>query len=210
MRKLINIVKKPLLYGAIGVFAVFTILLVVISSLKHGKTYEYEMNVAGIKMTSTYTFVDDDTIAIEVSGFGMSEESEFEYKIEDGFLYQKYETLEEGVFQWEKMGEINAYEIVLETVDEETGFDMKLVMECKTNKAVRTLSIVMMVVSGLAVAGSVAVTILDKKGIIKLKSESKAEENAENSEGVETTETPVEVEETPAETVEVQEPKVEE
>lgn len=209
MRKLINIVKKPLLYGAIGVFAVFTILLVVISSLKHGKTYVYKMDVAGIKIETTYTF-DGDTIAVEASGFGMSEESEFEYKIEDGFLYQKYETFEEGVFEWEKMGKINAYEIVLETVDEETGLDIELVMECEVNKNVRTLSIVMMVISGIAVAGAVAVIVLDKKGIIKLKSEAKVEENAENSEGVETAETPVEVAETPAETVEVQEPKVEE
>lgn len=203
MRKFINIVKKPLLYGAIGVFAVFTILLVVISSLKHGKTYEYEMNVAGIKMTATYTFEDDDTIAVNSTAFGMSEESEIEYKIEDGVLYQKFETFEEGVFEWEKMGKINAYEIVLETVDEETGLDIELVMECKANKNVRTLSIVMMVISGIAVAGAVAVIVLDKKGIIKLKSEAKVEENADvQAESVENTETPVDVvkEETSVET----------
>ncbi len=195
MRKLINFVKKPLLYGAIGFFAVFTILLVVISSLKHGKTYEYEMNVAGIKMSATYTFEDDDTIAIKSTVFGMSEEDEIEYKIEDGVLYQKFETLEEDVFEWEKMGKINAYEIILETFDEETGLDVELVMECKANKVVRTLSIVMMVVSGIAVAGAVAVIVLDKKGIIKLKSEAKIEENADvQAETIENAETPVAVE----------------
>jgi hypothetical protein len=61
----------------------------------------------------------------------------------------------------------------------------------------------MMVISGLAVAGAVAVIVLDKKGIIKLKSEAKVEENADvQAESVENTETPVDVvkEETSVET----------
>jgi hypothetical protein len=61
----------------------------------------------------------------------------------------------------------------------------------------------MMVISGIAVAGAVAVIVLDKKGIIKLKSEAKVEENADvQAESVENTETPVDVveEETSVET----------
>ena len=87
----------------------------------------------------------------------------------------------------------NTQEITREQL-EETGLEMRIVMECKANKAIRTLSIVMMVISGIAVAGAVAVIVLDKKGIIKLKSAAKVKENADvQAESVENTETPVDV-----------------
>ena len=185
MRKLINFVKKPLLYGAIGVFVVFTALLVIISSLKHGKEYEYETNIAGIAMDFTYIFEDKDTLVIESVVLGELSQAEGNYEIRDGVLYSK----QEGSTEWEKDGKINAYEIVLESVDEETGLKMEIVMECKANKAVRTLSIVMMCVSGVLAIGAAVVLVLDKKGIIKLKSDAKSEENVEAAPAVETTET---------------------
>ena len=201
MRKFINIVKKPLLYGAVGVFVVFTALLVIISSLKHGKTYTYEMSVAGISMEATYTFEDKDTITVEAYVLGELSKSEIEYDIKDGKLFSKQETLVEGEYEWVEMGKINAYEIVMETVDEDTGLDMELVLECKANKTVRTLSIVMMCVSGVLAIAAVVVRVLDQKGIIKLKSDVKPQETidaqptetAETAE-VQTVETQVETE----------------
>lgn len=197
MRKFINIVKKPLLYGAVGVFVVFTALLVIISSLKHGKTYTYEMSIAGISMEATYTFEDKDTITVETYVLDELSKNEIEYDIRDGYLYEKNEYTQE----WENVGKINAYEIVMETVDEDTGLDMEIVLECKANKTVRTLSIVMMCVSGVLAIAAVVVRVLDQKGIIKLKSDVKPQETtdaqptetAETAE-VQTVETPVETE----------------
>ena len=75
------------------------------------------------------------------------------------------------------------------------------VLECKANKTVRTLSIVMMCVSGVLAIAAVVVRVLDQKGIIKLKSDVKPQETtdaqptetAETAE-VQTVETPVETE----------------
>ena len=122
-------------------------------------------------------------------------------KIKKGELFVRGK----GTKEWNKVGKINAYEIVAES--EESGIKLRVVMECGLTKAIRTVSIVLMSVSGVLALASVAIVVLDKKGIIKVKETVAVEEIVEAPAVEETVEAPVveEVAETPAE-----EPKTEE
>ena len=192
MKKLIDFAKKPLLYIASSVFVLFTLILVVVSCLPRGNKYTYTMETAGVTVEVSYIFDDDDELEIETYVLGEYDKEEGEYQIKKGELFVRAK----GASEWNKIGKINAYEIVAES--EEAGIKLKVVMECALTKAIRTVSIVLMSVSGVFALACVAIIILDKKGIIKVKEAVAAEE---------TVEAPVveEVAETPAE-----EPKTEE
>lgn len=192
MKKLIDFAKKPLLYIASSVFVLFTLILVVVSCLPRGNKYTYTMETAGVTVEVSYIFDDDDELEIETYVLGEYDKEEGEYQIKKGELFVRAK----GASEWNKIGKINAYEIVAES--EEAGIKLKVVMECALTKVIRTVSIVLMSVSGVLALACVAIIILDKKGIIKVKEAVAAEE---------TVEAPVveEVAETPAE-----EPKTEE
>lgn len=201
MKKLIDFAKKPLLYIASSVFVLFTLILVVVSCLPRGNKYTYTMETAGVSMEVTYIFDDDDELVIETYMLGEFDKEEGEYQIKKGELFVRGK----GAKEWNKVGKINAYEIVAES--EEDGIKLRVVMECGLTKAIRTVSIVLMSVSGVLALASVAIVVLDKKGIIKVKEAVAAEETVEAPAVEETVEAPVveEVAETPAE-----EPKTEE
>lgn len=178
MRKFINFAKKQLLIIAAGVFVAFTALLIIISCLPKGTKYGYKFSAMGITMEVDYTFKGDE-LTLDMYVLGEYSTAKTKYKINKGDLYVI--NLESN--QWEYAGEINAYEIVMEADAEETGIgNMQLVLECKANKAIRTVAIVFMCVSGVLAAGCVAVYFLDKKGMLKFAENTVSVNTIENEE----------------------------
>lgn len=163
MRKFIDFAKKPLLIITASIFVAFTALLIIISCLPKGSKYEYEFSAIGITMEVDYTF-DGDEVIMDTYVLNEHDSAKTKFKINKGDLYLvNLETNE-----WEYAGEINAYEIVMRATAEETGVgNMEIVLECKTNKAIRTVSIVFMCISGVLAAACVALYFLDKKGMLK-------------------------------------------
>lgn len=166
MRKVINFIKKPLLIISSIVFAIFAVVLIAVSSKSHGKKYEYSETFFGSTMKVTYTFKNSATIEVKTVVAGMSSTEEIKYEIKGDDLY----LMEVGSTTWEKAGEIDAFEIELEYIEDEgEGFGTKVEIDlvCKQNKNIKTLSIAMMAVFGVLAAGSAAVLVLDKKGMLK-------------------------------------------
>lgn len=181
MRKFIDFVKKPLLFISAGVFAAFTILLIIISCLPKGTKYEYSFSTMGVTMEVDYTFKGKE-LTLDMYIMGEYSTAKTEYKINKGDLY----VVNVESNEWEFVGEINAYEIVMEADAEETGIgNMQLVLECKANKAIRTVAIVFMSISGVIAAACVAIYFLDKKGLLKF-ADSNVETAVETTESVET------------------------
>ena len=163
MRKFIDFAKKQLLIITASVFVAFTAMLIIVSCLPKGSKYEYEFSVMGITMEVDYVFKGDE-VTVDTYVFGAHDSETTKYKINKGELYM----IDIDNDKWEYVGEINAYEIVMKADAEETGIgDMEIVLECKTNKALRTLAIVFMSVSGVLAVGCVVVYFLDKKGLLK-------------------------------------------
>ena len=166
MRKAIDFIKKPLLIISAAVFAIFAVVLIAVSSQSHGKKYEYSETFFGTTMKVTYTFKNSATIEVKTVVAGMSSTEEIKYEIKGDDLY----LMEVGSTTWEKAGEIDAFEIELEYIEEDDeGFGTKVEIDlvCKQNKNIKTLSIAMMAVFGVLAAGSAAVLVLDKKGMLK-------------------------------------------
>ena len=202
MKKIIDFMKKPLLYISSAILAVFTVVLVLLACLPHGNKYVYAETIAGIDIEYTFTF-DDDEVLFEMYALGEYNEIEYDFEIKKGELFVK----EERGTEWEKLGKINVYEMTL--VSEESGVKLELVLECKLTKVLKVLSIVLMSVSGTLLLASVAVIVLDKKGLIKFKKATVAADAVEETVVVE--ESPTSVEETVVvEESSAEEPKTEE
>ncbi len=181
MRKFLDFVKKQLLIIASCVFIAFTALLIVVSCLPKGGKYEYSFSAMGVTMEVDYIF-EGDKLTLDANIMGEFTTETTDYKIQNGKLYVvNLETNE-----WEYCGKINAYEIVIEGTDETTNLEMEVVLECKATKAVRTLSIVMMCISGVLALGSASIVVFEKKGIIKIKGKVAEESvtSGENNAGV--------------------------
>ena len=202
MKKIIDFMKKPLLYISSAILVVFTVVLVLLACLPHGNKYVYAETIAGVDIEYTFTF-DDDEVLFEMYYLGEYNEIEYDFEIKKGELFVK----EERDTEWEKLGKINVYEMTL--VNEESGVKLELVLECKLTKVVKVLSIVLMSVSGTLLIASVAVIVLDKKGLIKFKKATVAADAVEETVVVE--ESPTSVEETVVvEESSAEEPKTEE
>lgn len=163
MRKAIDFIKKPLLIISSIVFAIFAVVLIAVSSQSHGKKYEYSETFFGTTMKVIFTFKDSATIEVKSVAAGMSSTEEIKYEIKGDDLY----LMEVGSTTWDKAGEIDAFEIELEYIEEDDeGFETKVEIDlvCKQNQNTKTLSIVMIAVFGVLAAGSAAVLVLDKKG----------------------------------------------
>lgn len=166
MRKAIDFIKKPLLIISAIVFAVFAVVLIAVSSQKHGKKYEYSDSFFGYGIDITMTFKSENTLELEmiIAGEKIVDQTN-QYKIKDGELYT---FTEDGV--WGKDGDIDAYEFELEfPVDPELGSmsGMEFELVCKQNQKIKVLSVAMIAVFGVLAAGSAAVLVLDKKGMLK-------------------------------------------
>lgn len=170
MKKLINFIKKPLLIISSIIFAIFAIVLVATSLQKHGKKYVYSDTFVGIGLDLSYTFESENLLTLEMVVAGEVIEEKYQYLIQDDNLY----IFNTSSNSWERDGEIDAYEIEIRLpIEAELGImsGIELDLICKTNVVIKVISIVMMAIFGVVAAGSLAVLILDKKGIFKIKSE---------------------------------------
>lgn len=196
MKTFVNLCKKPLLLVSAVLFVVFTALLVVSFIMPLGNKYSAKVNLKDTMGASAPDFTISQSITLgkdgkakmgikldekayknamkELLGDLYNEENidksieamneaaneELSYKKEDGkVIINSFATFE-----------IKGYKLVMPASTEKTPDFV-----CTANTAVQTVSIVLMVVSGLALAGCVVVTLLDKKGVFDKKSEAAAE-----------------------------------
>lgn len=159
-----------------GLFAFFTIALFVICALPKGHKYEFEMEFMGVEVTSTIKFKGDE---MEMTMSTLDEITTAKYDIDDGKLYE-YNT---ETRKYDYLGEISSTKLSIK--EPETG--LVLEYEEETMIALRTLSIVFMVISGVLDLTCIAVALLTKRGIIKLE-EAQAVQQTTSEEISETTE----------------------
>ena len=207
MEKFINFVKKPLVIISGALFGVFLIMLIVICAIPHGKTYSAETTITQNQMQGniriSVELSDKVTLKMEyLSGDlfeGMDDEyrvitTNGEYKIENGELFIKLD----GNSDFQNVGKINSFKITQNEESSVLGSEGSSILECTTNQALLVVSVVFMIISALVLAGSVTVLVLDKKGILKIKTANDAAEPTEagvegttESENIEKTEEPV-------------------
>ena len=199
MKKFVNLCKKPLLILSAVVFVLFTALLVVSFITPLGKSYSGTQTVSmkdlgfssneKIKFSATLTLVDDKTLEVsskidakqmksllkEVMGDLYNEEyinnqiSELEKDSKKQFSYTKKDgKIVSSIGTYEMKGN----KLVPAGAEK---LDMQVSLVCTANSAIQITSIVLMVVSGIALAGCVVVIVLDKKGVFNKKSEAAAE-----------------------------------
>ena len=200
MEKFINFVKKPLVIISGALFGVFLIMLIVICAIPHGKTYTWSYDIMGQHVMDIEMSFDKDTILMTIeydkdvaASEGIPENQrriavKNDYEIRNGELY----TREEGATTFDYSGKISAFKITMSGEDMGVGYnDLKVELICHTNVAIRTVSVVFMIISALVLAGSITVLVLDKKGILKtetanakakIESEEPAKENENTSE----------------------------
>ena len=176
IKKTVNACQKLLPMIFTGLFAFFTIALIVICALPKGYKYEFEMEFMGVEVTSTIKFKGDE---MEMTMSTLDEITTAKYDIEDGKLYE-YNT---ETRKYDYLGEISSTKLSIK--EPETG--LVLEYEEETMIALRTLSIVFMVISGVLDLACIAVALLTKRGIIKLE-EAQAVQQTTSEEVSETTE----------------------
>ena len=157
LKKLVNWCNKIIPIIGASVFTIGLAIMIALAVMPHGRTYTYEM---GSMYKAEFIFDDDDEFIFEQTIGNEFNATEYECRINNGKLYSFDITNR----TWTYEGTINAYEIDLAT--EAMGVD--IVLECKASYALKTLSIVLMVVGGVVALAAVAVAILNKKGVIKL------------------------------------------
>ena len=96
---------------------------------------------------------------------------EVPYKVKDGKLFISMSDEEDEIEYVETGYLIDSFKITLDEKEAEDTYFGDLEFTCGTNVALRVVSIVFMVLGALALAGSVTVTILDKKGLLTKKEE---------------------------------------
>lgn len=181
-KKFVDFCKKPILIASAVIFAVFLIAIIVVSCLPHANSYTYKLSIGNVT-GEVEIRLDGDKLIQEmrtiVDGEVTETDSmEYSYVIEDGNLY----TIDDYGTR-ELFGDINVYRI--KDVEGGTG----LALECVPAVNFRTTAIVFIVLSGVVLAGCIAIKELDKRGKIKYQtakvedagaqSEVKAEENKE-------------------------------
>lgn len=153
-------------------FVLFLTALIVISSVPRGNKYTYEANIGGMEISSVVTFDGDEitlTSYYELNGETDDEIVTSTYKITDGKLYTYNLTTKE----YNYAGKISSTEAVIE------NDGMKLIYKENTMIALRTISIVFMIIFAVLDTAAIAVMLLTKKGVIKLNNSSTAVVNAE-------------------------------
>lgn len=161
MNKFLLFCKKPLLIIASVVFGVFTLGLIITSVVPYARTaYTYSITMMGQKANNTIELGEKMTIKTYVNG-NLEESSTMFYKVESGKLYvgETEDDLnsEENV----AIAQINPYEI--------RAIDGLIVYKNGFTNAMKIIDIIFMVISGLALAGSITLIVLDKKGKLKSK-----------------------------------------
>ncbi len=168
MRKFINFLKKPMRIIASVIFAFFAVIYIGVCTEENGEVYEASETFFGVEFKVKATFKDD-VLVLDYSAAGEFESLSVKYRVDDGQVY----TYNEESKTWVEEGKIDAFNFEIDLYGDGS---MKFNLECQENISVRTACIVMMVIFGIIDAACITVLILDKKGIIKLKSEAKVEE----------------------------------
>ncbi len=162
VKKTINLCQKTLPMIFSSCVALFLVALLVICFVPKGNKYTFEAELMGMKVTSTIKFKGNE---MELVNSTSNEVFTSKYNIEDGKLYE----LNTETNNYDLIGEISSTKITLSA--EVLGFSM----EYKENTmiALRTMSIVFMVIFAILDAAAITVMILSKKGIIKINNEEK-------------------------------------
>lgn len=159
MNKFLKFCQKPLLLITAIVFGVFTLGLIITSVVPYAaSTYTYSETAAGITIKSTVSFHGNKVTMKSYVDGEEQESTEGYFKIENGKLYvgsDENSLADSGA-------KVSAYKIVLE---EGIG-DHKITVVYKNGltNAMRVIDIVMMVISGLGLACSITLIVLNKKG----------------------------------------------
>ena len=186
MEKFLKLNKKVLLPIFLGIFIIFTIALIIVCCVPHGKIYTYEIkNNDDLTLLSlTYKFksnnVVEQTNYLNIGNGSNLETVQLEYKIEDGVFFLKQSNQE----TFDRIGKIDSFKIIVE----DSGLSSEVSMKCNANIALRTASIVLMSVFGVFAVMSIILVVLDKKGKLKY---GKLEDTIQSNEQVEN-DTPIE------------------
>lgn len=143
----------PIVFSSVFVF--FMIALIVICSVPRGRKYKFNTEFLGMEVTSTITFKND---KMEVRSSTLDEVEYVLYDIDDGKIYEYNSETK----TYDYMGKISSTKLTVES----DGFSM--VYKEHTMIALKTISIVFMVIAAILDAGAITVMILTKKGVLKL------------------------------------------
>ena len=162
MKKLINFIKKPLVIISAILFLVSTVGFVVVSTLSHGKTYVYDFDDSASEII--VRFEDKNTVSVETFvSFSETNLIEYEYKINKGKLMVKGENDTE----WNYIGRVNAFELIIDYTNPTTGKTQALEFECETNEILQELCIAFMIAFGVIALLSLLIAVLDNYGLLK-------------------------------------------
>ncbi len=159
--------KKSLLYiiggvaTAIGIL--FMILLIVLNTSKVsiGKEYKYSLSDFGsdYKISAIFIFEDEKTVTAKAYvGTEFNTNTSSYHISDDGILYG--ENVSDGT--WEKVGKINAYEIVVSTTNTD-GSIIEMHYNCQSAKTAKILYIVFMLIGFAGGVGCVVTQYLLNK-----------------------------------------------
>jgi len=163
------------------IFVSFLICLIVVCSRSYSfGTYVYEETMAGNTIKMEIELDDDNegeiSTIVTVGGETQYSEIEFNYKVIDGVLFCAEKTDPE----FEVMGKITSFEIVSETT--ESGVALKIVATNHGAVALKTVSIVMVCVFGVATVVSGLYIYLTRK---KSSVDNETNVNPENTQEIE-------------------------
>ena len=155
----VRLCQKMFLISFTSLFALFMVALIVIGMIPRGNKYTYNAEIMGMEFSATISFEGDE---MSMKMTGNEEIIVTKYKIENKKLYEfNTETL-----AYDYVGEISSTKI---TYNLDLGEDGSFNMFFKENTmiALRTLSIVCMIIFAVLDLAALTVMILTKKGIIK-------------------------------------------
>ncbi len=149
----------PIIFSSL--FGLFLILTIVLSVMPHGKKYKFSTDILGTKVSSEI-ILSGDKITVNNYYMGRFDTTESTFKIKNGKIY----AVNQETNEYDEIGTITSTKIVTDSGD---GYKFVYVETCV--KAWIIVAIVFTIIFAVLDAASIAVLILNKKGIIKIKSE---------------------------------------
>lgn len=163
----VKLCQKMFLISFTSLFALFMVALIVIGMIPRGNKYTYNAEIMGMELSATVSFEGDE---MSMKMTGDEEIMVTKYKIESKKLYE-YNT-ETSAYDY--VGEISSTKITYKLDLGEVG-SFNMIFKENTMIALRTLSIVCMIIFAVLDLAALTVMILTKKGIIKLSDSRKVE-----------------------------------
>ena len=149
----------PIIFSSL--FGLFLILTIVLTVMPHGKLYKYNAEIFGIKVYSEIS-LSGNKITVKNYYDNRCDRTESTFEIKNKKIY----TLNQETNQYAELGTISSTKIVTDSGD---NFEIVYVETCV--KAWKNVGIVFMIIFAVLDVASIVVLILNKKGIIKIKSE---------------------------------------